>query len=311
MQCAKAKGMPHFRLWGRAGDSRMFRVFAPAKINLALHVTGQRGDGYHLLDTLVGFADVGDLVDIGAASQPAMHVTGPEAAGLLGENIITRLLAAFDAPPLSVTLHKVLPIASGIGGGSSDAAAAYRGMNALLRRAPTPSDAAPLLAVGADVPMCVAATPALVRGIGEVILPVPNLAPLPAVLVNPRVHVATPIVFKALNIKTNPELLPLPALLNDAGVVTKWLAQQRNDLQTPATACAPIIADVLDALSATGAALVRMSGSGATCFGLYGSAQLAQTAAAALRRSAPDWWITPCTINSGVGIAPQAIRTTT
>lgn len=290
----------------------MVKVFAPAKINLCLHVTGQRSDGYHLLDSIVGFADVGDWLTLRAGGPSGLEVVGSEAAALQGgPNIITRTLAEFGASYLHVTLDKRLPVASGIGGGSADAAAAYRGLNAVLGRAPAPDDAAKLLGLGADVPMCVPSIPAHVSGIGEAMTPLPDLAPLAAVLVNPRVAVATPDVFRALMQKENPPIAPLPQRLGDAATLTDWLAAQRNDLQPPAMAIAPAIAEVLAALAQSGARLWRMSGSGATCFGLYDSKAAAQRAADTLRQAQPKWWIAPCTLNGGIEVSPQEIRATT
>jgi 4-diphosphocytidyl-2-C-methyl-D-erythritol kinase len=290
----------------------MIRVFAPAKINLCLHVTGQRGDGYHLLDSIVGFADVGDVLTLQANGQGHITVTGPEAKALAGgPNIISATLAAFGALDIDVILDKHLPVASGIGGGSSDAAAAYRGFCALRARSPHQEDAAQLLPLGADVPMCVAAQPARVQGIGEQITPLPNLARLHAVLANPRAQVATPAVFRALAQKENPPLPPLPQRLDDVGDVLVWLAKQRNDLQPAALTVAPVIAQVLDAISKTGAAVSRMSGSGATCFGLYADQASAAGAAARLRACYPEWWVAQTIINGAIPIAPQVMRATT
>ncbi|MDZ7904557.1 MAG: 4-(cytidine 5'-diphospho)-2-C-methyl-D-erythritol kinase [Cypionkella sp.] len=290
----------------------MLRVFAPAKINLCLHVTGQRADGYHLLDSLVGFADVGDWVTLsrGAAG---LALSGPEAGALRGggENIITRTLAAFGAGDLTVHLEKNLPVASGIGGGSSDAAAAYRGALALTGRGARPEDAAALLALGADVPICAAAKPALMQGIGAQITPLPNLAALDAVLVNPRLPLSTPQVFAALANKANPATAPLPAQLSDQGALMGWLAAQRNDLQPAAQSVAPAISVVLAAIKGTGARLARMSGSGATCFGLYANPATAARAAEGLRAKFPQWWVQPCQINGPVDVSPQVIRATT
>jgi 4-diphosphocytidyl-2-C-methyl-D-erythritol kinase len=289
----------------------MLRVFAPAKINLCLHVTGQRADVYHLLDTIVGFANVGDWLTLSRGGAGQVHLSGPEAGQLLGENIITQTLAAFGAQDIDVHLEKNLPVASGIGGGSSDAAAAYRGIIAMQGRAVDPLDAAKLLAIGADVPMCAGAIPAHVQGIGEAITQLPNLAPLHAVMVNPRQHVATPQVFRALHNKQNAALPNLPERRDDPATLLDWLRAQRNDLQAPAIAAAPIIADVLAAIAATGAGLARMSGSGATCFGIYENASAAQAASAQINAQNPGWWIVPCQINGRVNVAPQAIRATT
>lgn len=283
----------------------MIRVFAPAKINLALHVTGRRTDGYHLLDMLVGFADVGDVVTVAPSDHPSLSITGPEAQALTGgPNIITTVADAFSTSPLAITLQKNLPIASGIGGGSTDAAATYRAIRT------GQDDRARLLQIGADVPMCVTCQPARVRGIGQEILPL-HLAELPVVLVNPRVQVATPAVFKSLTQRDNPPLGDLPADLANPARLIEYLAAQRNDLQAAAIAIAPIIATALSEIAQTGANLARMSGSGATCFGIYASAAMAQSAARDLARAHPDWWITPATLNGPIDITPQVIRATT
>ena len=283
----------------------MIRVFAPAKINLALHVTGQRADGYHLLDMLVGFADVGDLVTVAPSDRPSLILTGPEAQALSdGPNIITKITDAFATSPLTITLQKNLPIASGIGGGSTDAAATYRAIGA------GQDDSARLLEIGADVPMCVTCQPARVRGIGQDILPL-QLAELPVVLVNPRVQVATPAVFKSLTRRDNPPLGDLPPDLGNPASLIEYLSAQRNDLQLPAIAFAPVIATALSEIAQTGAKLARMSGSGATCFGIYASAAQAQSAARDLAQLYPDWWVRAATLNGPLDIAPQVIRATT
>ncbi len=294
----------------------MLRVFAPAKVNLCLHVTGQRADGYHLLDSIVGFADVGDVLEMSFDRQAGLTVAGPESASLAGslsgaDNIITRCLDAFGGQGVRVNLTKNLPVAAGIGGGSSDAAAAWRGICALMGRGALAQDQAKLLALGADVPMCALAAPARIQGIGEVITPLPGLAPLHAVLVNPRLGVATPSVFKALENRNNAPLAVLPQRLDHAETLIQFLMSQRNDLQAPAQTLAPVVGDVLAALVQTGAAGARMSGSGATCFGLYPSATAAAKAADKLRQGSPDWWVAGTVINGPIDIAPQVIRATT
>jgi len=271
--------------------------FAAAKINLALHVTGQRADGYHLLDSLVAFADIGDRVHAETAADLSLDITGPEGAGLSPDssNLVLRAASAFGAGQgARVCLEKHLPLASGIGGGSADAAAALRLLAQLWQRPlPAPAD---VLKLGADVPVCLAGRCCRMSGVGEVLAPVPALPPVWAVLANPRVEVPTPAVFKALPRKDNPPLPIVPACV-DAAALGRWLAMQRNDLQAPAIATAPVIAAVLDALAALpGALLARMSGSGATCFALFADAGLAQTAANLLRDSRPAWWIKAATI---------------
>jgi 4-diphosphocytidyl-2-C-methyl-D-erythritol kinase len=262
------------------------RVIAPAKVNLCLHVTGRRDDGYHLLDGLVAFAPVADDLVLTDAPVPGLTVDGPMAAGVPTDptNLVLRA-AALVAPgrPLSIRLTKHLPAAAGIGGGSSDAAAVARALGA--------TDPGPLRALGADVPLCLTPRPWRSRGTGEDLTPV-ALPPLPAVLVNPRVAVPTGPVFAGLSRRDNPPLPDALPALPDAATAIAWLATQRNDLEPPARALAPAIGAVLAALAATsGCGLARMSGSGATCFGLYPTDTAAAAAAAALRAAHPDWWI--------------------
>jgi 4-diphosphocytidyl-2-C-methyl-D-erythritol kinase len=269
---------------------------APAKVNLALHVTGRRSDGYHLLDTLVVFTEAGDRVSVAPAQQDSFAIEGPFASRLQDEadNLV---LNARDLlrerhgglPPVAITLEKNLPIASGIGGGSSDAAAALRALVRFRRRDLSAGMlAASALPLGADLPMCLHARTLLARGIGEEIEPVEGLPQLHMVLANPGVAVPTPAIFRALANRENP---PLPALPGPGGL-SAWLAETRNDLETPARALAPQIDDALSALGASGAALARMSGSGATCFGLFASAGEAQAAASAIAARHPAWYVT-------------------
>jgi len=271
-------------------------VFAPAKINLTLHITGRRTDGYHLIDSLVAFGPVGDTVVLRPAHGLSLSVGGPEAGGVPANMDNLALQAGHvlrgDAG-LKAALTKRLPAASGIGGGSADAAAVVRGCLALENRAeadPTPYLTA-LTKLGADIPMCLTPTPQRARGIGEQLVPQP-LPALPAVLVNPRVPVPTAGVFKAL---ASPQNAPMPDTLphfSTADILTDWLATQRNDLEAPAQQIAPTIGAVLEVLrQTTGCRLARMSGSGATCFGLYDSDAAAETAAFAIRQTHPHWWI--------------------
>ena len=255
-------------------------IRAPAKVNLALHVTGRRADGRHDLDSLVAFADVGDRLTV--APGDGLTVTGPFAQGVPTDdrNIVRRALAAAGTTR-AVALDKRLPHAAGLGGGSSDAAAVLRAVGADLG-----TDA--LMALGADVPVCLHGRAARMRGAGEAVEPTP-LPPLHAVLVNPGAAVPTGAVFAALERRDNPGMGAVPA--EDP---VDWLATRRNDLEAPALAIAPAIGDALAALRTTGAAVARMSGSGGTCFGLYGTAEAARGAAARLSR--PGWWVVPCVL---------------
>src|SRR6056297_359525 len=270
--------------------SRPITEFAPAKVNLTLHVTGHRADGYHLLDSLVVFADIGDRITV-RPGPPCLRVTGPMAAGVHeGPESLVLRAAVLAGSEVDITLDKHLPAAAGIGGGSSDAAACLRAL-ARLTGVRLPDD---VLALGADVPVCLLAHAARMCGIGEKVEPLARLPQLHAVLVNPRVAVSTPAIFKRLARRDNP---PMPERLpgwHTAENLLLWLATQRNDLEEPAIAEAPVIANVLQKLSATeGCALARMSGSGATCFGLYPDPHSAQQAAHKLRRDHPDWWVMP------------------
>jgi 4-diphosphocytidyl-2-C-methyl-D-erythritol kinase len=272
---------------------------APAKINLALAVTGQREDGYHLIDSLVTFTAFGDRIGLSVADQDRFTLSGgfSEPLAADGDNLVThardRLRAALArtgqaTPSVHIHLEKNLPIASGIGGGSADAAATLRGLLRLWQaELPKGELYAIALGLGADVPMCLAGRPLMARGIGEDIAPV-ALPALPMVLANPLVGVSTPAVFKALASKHNPPLLL-------ATENTDWpdtISRLRNDLEPPARQLCPQIGQISESLAATGANLVRMSGSGATCFALYPSDTAAETAAEALKRRHPHWFFT-------------------
>ena len=270
------------------------RLFAPAKVNLALHVTGRRADGYHLLESVVVFADVGDWVTVAPADALSLRVTGPRADGVPGDerNLIWRAAKLFE-PGLgaAITLDKHLPHAGGIGGGSADAAAALRALAPFWDR-PMPDPQA-VLSLGADVPVCLFGRPARMVGIGEVITPLPPLPPLWLVLVNAGVAVPTGPIFKALATVDNPSLPAMPDQgWRDGGALAGWLAQTRNDLEPPAIALVPGIAPVIAALGAQrGCLLARMSGSGGTCFGLFATEDAARDAAAALAADNPGWWV--------------------
>ena len=277
------------------------KVQAPAKINLALHVTGQRADGYHLLDSLVTFTDFGDELTIEASEKDEFVIGGPFAGLLLGqeagENLVIKardalrvLAAGRPCPPVSIHLIKNLPIASGLGGGSSDAAAALRGLNAHWGLALTDAQLiAAGLALGADVPMCLAGKPLRATGIGEEITLLDAFPALDLVLVNPGAGVSTPAIFKTLVKKDN---RPMSSKANLASfhAACEFLSAQHNDLQRPAIALEPVIADCLAALQDNGAMLARMSGSGATCFGIFTNAAIAALAAKGIAAGHQGWW---------------------
>lgn len=271
-------------------------ALAPAKINLALHVTGRRDDGYHEIETLAVFAETGDRIVANAAYADSFGLSGPYAAKLDGGNLVLNARdalrqwaqdAGHGAGAVALHLEKNLPVASGIGGGSADGAAALLALKALWE---LPDDF-PLAEIarnlGADVPMCLASRPLLASGIGENITHVELSSPLHALLANPGVAVPTQTVFGLLRQRENPPLQPLPTHGFDIG----WLARQRNDLEQPAIAAHPVIGKVLARLEACkGALLARMSGSGATCFALFGTAQEAQAAADEVTADKPAWW---------------------
>ena len=264
--------------------------FAPAKINLCLHVTGRRADGYHLLDSMVVFAGVGDRVSATLEGPPSLTVEGPMAAGLSGEgdNLVLRAGRAMGVSA-RIVLEKHLPVSSGIGGGSADAAATLRLLSRLSGR-PLP-EAEAVLALGADVPVCLAGRPVRMTGIGEGLAPLPPLPEVWLVLANPGVAVSSPAIFRALARADN---APLPRdlpRLKTAAELAAFLTMQRNDLEPPAITLEPVIARVKAALTAqAGCLMARMSGSGATCFGLFPDGLTAASAARALREARPDWW---------------------
>lgn len=267
-------------------------AFAPAKINLTLHVTARRTDGLHNLDSLVVFADIGDRIRADRAKKPSLTIDGRYETGVPTDssNLATKAAALFGpGHPTTLRLTKSLPVASGIGGGSADAAATLRAM-AGLWDVPVPDNDA-VGRLGSDVPVCLWGRPARMTGAGASLIGF-QLPQVFMVLVNPGVPLATPAVFSGLETRNNP---PMPAELPhwpDAPAFCEWLAEQRNDLQECAIALAPDIELVLDEIRATpGCLLERMSGSGATCFGLFKHQKDAARAARIIASRQPDWWV--------------------
>lgn len=279
-------------------------LLAPAKVNLFLHVVGRRADGYHELDSLVVFADVGDRMSFAASETLSLSVQGPGAASLAAEadNIVLRAAhrlaeAAGVAPQAAITLDKRLPVAAGIGGGSADAAATLRGLAGLWGVSLPEADMHALaLGLGADVPVCLYGRPAAMGGIGERIDPVPPLPPAWLLLVNPGRPLSTPAVFRKRaemfpsgNFSQAAPLTEPPA---DAAALAYALASRSNDLMDAAIAVEPMVGEVLRAIAATdGCLLARMSGSGATCFGLFATQKDADEAARHLVGGSPEWWV--------------------
>ena len=273
-----------------------------AKINLTLHVTGQREDGYHLLDSLVVFTSISDRLTATRSGVFSLTLEGPFGRQIPGDfdNLVLRAARLFtQSREVAFTLEKHLPPASGIGGGSADAAAAIRAMLKLLHVENDPDhteavfdrlDRNAVLALGADVPVCLFSQPARMRGIGNEISMIDSPRAWVA-LVNPRVEVPTPQVFKALKSKYNPAMPTVLPDWSNASVLADWLHGQRNDLQAPAIEIAPAIAEVLGVLDAQPGALIsRMSGSGATCFGLFADETSAFAAVQDIRQRHPNWW---------------------
>ena len=274
-------------------------VFAPAKINLYLHVTGKSEDGFHLLDSLIVFADCGDQIVAALADQLTFSIDGPFAGALSSgdDNFVIKAahmlaeLAGIE-PLAKITLTKNLPIASGIGGGSADAAATLQALIELWRITLSQDELFTLAGqLGADVPVCLTGRPSFVSSIGEKITPA---APLPKAwlaLVNPGEPVATPEVFakRVGDFSAAQSFDVTPATPNELASI---LGERQNDLTTAATKVAPVISDVLSALRATsGQLLSRLSGSGATCFALFDDETAARNAATSLQADHPAWWV--------------------
>jgi len=271
-------------------------AFAPAKINFTLHVTGRRADGYHELDSLVVFADIGDRVRVAPSDTTKLTVDGPMAAGVPVDdsNLVVRA-AGLMGVAADIHLEKHLPNAAGLGGGSSDAAATLDRLADLFGK-PVPQD---VLGLGADIPVCLHGGAARMRGVGEQITPVAGLPILHAVLVNPKLPVMTKEVFAGLERTDNPAMPESLPTLKDAGEMIEWLATMRNDLQDPALKAEPVVQQVFETLKVTpGCHLTRMSGSGGTCFGLYSDAETAASAVGRLREQHPGWWVEAVRLNA-------------
>ena len=270
---------------------------APAKVNLTLRVVGRRADGYHELESLVGFAGLADRLTLEPQAETALVLSGPFAAacGPDESNLVLKAVAALGTRKAGrFTLEKQLPVAAGLGGGSSDAAAALR-LLARLNGIAGDALAAAALRVGADVPVCIDAKARVMRGLGEILSPPLALPVLPAVLVNPGVPVPTRDVFAALAGKYGEK--PLGGVPTTIDALIDFLAGHGNDLTEPAIACAPQVKEVLTALhDLRGVRLARMSGSGPTCFALFATAAAAEAAARQLASLQPNWWVRSTTI---------------
>lgn len=281
-------------------------VAAPAKINLTLRVVGRRPDGYHLIESLVVFAEIHDRIEVRPAEDLSLAIEGPFAPALMDsdgrDNLVMRAAQALqqvlgERRGAAIRLAKHLPVASGIGGGSADAAATLRALCRLWDVAMAEPELASIgLRLGADVPVCLNGRPALMTGIGETIEPLPPLPDFGMLLVNPGVPLSTQTVFRGRKGPFSAPGLCAAAFegLSDTGALARFLQQFDNDLARPAAELAPAIQDVLSAIEATPDCLVaRLSGSGATCFGLYMDEAAARTAAARVAAAHPAWWTAP------------------
>ncbi|MDJ0685881.1 MAG: 4-(cytidine 5'-diphospho)-2-C-methyl-D-erythritol kinase [Alphaproteobacteria bacterium] len=276
-------------------------IDAPVKLNLYLHVTGRREDGYHLVDTLIAFCAFGDRVTATPADTLTLDATGPFADDLppgdsnLALRAVKRLKQASQAlTGAHIQLEKFIPPAAGVGGGSTDAASAMLAVNKIW--GDQALDEAVLYeaarGLGADLPVCLYRRPAFASGIGQDLVAAPILPEAGVLLVNPRVRLSTPSVFGARDGGFQPESADPSVKLSTVADLTAYLQERGNDLTDAAIKLCPAIEDILEALAATpGCRLARMSGSGATCFGLYDTQADAEAAAAHL--DAPFWWIQP------------------
>jgi 4-diphosphocytidyl-2-C-methyl-D-erythritol kinase len=276
---------------------------APAKLNLYLHVTGKREDGYHLLDSLVAFTDIYDTLTLSPSPSLRFTAGGPFAGGFGDEDPATNLVvraarglgeAVGREVPVAFHLTKDLPVASGIGGGSADAAAALRGLARLWKIDPLSSTVLGVAArLGADIPACVAGRACYMGGIGIELAPAPDLPRAGLLLVNPGLGLSTPSVYRARQGVFTPAMR-FAAPPADAGALASLLVDRRNDLTEPAVSLLPEIGTVLGAIGGlAGCRLARMSGSGATCFGIFADVAAARGAGEGLKQAHPGWWVAP------------------
>jgi 4-diphosphocytidyl-2-C-methyl-D-erythritol kinase len=276
------------------------REFARAKINLFLHVGDKRSDGFHDLESLVVFADAGDVLEFAPADELSLSLAGPFAISLQAEsdNLVLRAARALAARAKSsagatITLTKNLPVASGIGGGSADAAATLRGLAKLWKLNILAIDLRAIAEeLGSDVPVCIESQSAWMEGRGERVTPAPRVPGLAMVLVNPGLAVPTADVFRGLKLRRGTGAVDHASRMAKPGELIAFLKTTANDLEAPTRAIAAVIGEVLSEISRMpGIELWRMSGSGATCFGLFEDAGAAQMAAIALSHSHPKWWV--------------------
>lgn len=273
------------------------RQLARAKVNLTLHVGAAREDGYHPIESLVVFADIGDDLEFHPAAKTVLTIEGADHLPTDGSNLILRAMTMIKAPSHQIELTKNLPVSAGLGGGSANAAAVLRQFKS------TETDAVLAFNLGADIPVCRRSQTAMMWGIGEDVVPVSGLGQLSAVLVNPGVAVSTAAIFKAMDAKARDEH---PKATIAKGDLLSRALSGTNDMQEMAIAQAPIISDVLRALAQQpGCELARMSGSGATCFGIFRSDAQANAAAEALAKAQAGWWVRACRLGDNAGDPPS------
>ena len=283
---------------------------AAAKINLFLHVGNRRSDGFHPLQSLAVFTDLGDVLAMDAALGLTLAIDGPFAAGLNGEgdNLVLRAARALDGGGAALRLTKNLPVASGIGGGSADAAAALRGLNRLWNAGRDEAGLRDLAAsLGSDIPVCVPSRSAFMEGRGEILRGVASMPRVPMLLVNPGVVVPTKDVFAGLKDRSGAEMPLTQGRFRDTADLLRFLETTRNDLEAPARAMQPVIDEVLTAIAALpGGLFTRMSGSGATCLGIFADDDCCIRAAEILRKACPGWWVAP-TFVPEMGLEHEAV----
>ena len=275
------------------------RLLAPAKLNFFLHITGKRVDGYHLIESLAGFTEFGDMVEFSDASELSLALDGPFASSLKADNdnLVLRAARALQlhcgqARGARIVLHKHIPMGAGLGGGSSDAAAALKGLAQLWQLSIPEAELQRLaLPLGSDVPVCLQQKTAWVSGIGEYVRPVDIKIAGWILLLNPAIALLTADVYRRFSAPFRPASAPLPSLSGfDALVAAMQL--RHNDLEAPAIALLPVIAEQLSLLRSTdGCKIARMSGSGATCYALYDNKQQAELAAHTIQSKQPSWWV--------------------
>ena len=306
-------GRPAFAARDHLPNVQRVTVRAPAKLNLFLHVGDERPDGYHELQSLVAFAETSDIVDVAPSADLTLTVSGPFARQIPrgDENLALKAARALSETcsraqlGAAIALEKNLPVTAGIGGGSADAAAVLRALNLLWSLGRSETELIELAqAIGSDVPACVLSRPCWMEGRGERVSAAPSLPPLDVVIVNPGVELPTAVVFRALNARTGTAAMRPPAAIATLWDLVAYLGDAGNDLESPATRLTPIIDEVLDALEHEPACVfAQMSGSGATCFGLFDGRTYAEGAAERIALDHPTWWV------RGTRLAPPNIGT--